>query len=103
MASVEETHRACLEIRDEQNRVIDYLSINLSAYEKNYKLLHQEFDDLNVRLVNMIFVINDIHYKILIKLRNLKKLSLKFASGKECLDQFNYFLKFKRRKIEESE
>ncbi|XP_078322872.1 uncharacterized protein LOC111124238 [Crassostrea virginica] len=50
LASVEETHRACLEIRDEQNRVIDDLSKNLSAYEKNYKLLHQEFDDLNVRL-----------------------------------------------------
>lgn len=79
------------------------MSKNLSAYEKNYKLLYQEFDDLNVRLVNMIFVINDIHYKILIKLRNFKKLSLKFASGKECLDQFHYFLKVNRRKIEESE
>lgn len=60
LASVEETHRTCLEIRDEQKGVIRDLKNELSACEKNYEMLHQEYDALNVRLVDIfILVIND--------------------------------------------
>lgn len=55
LASVEETHRTCLEIRDEQEEVIHDLKNELSACEKNYEMLHQEYDALNIRLVYIFF------------------------------------------------
>lgn len=65
LTSVEETHRACLEIRDEQKGVIRDLKNELSACEKNYEMLHQEYDELNVRLVYVLvffLVKNDFNF-----------------------------------------